>query len=270
MPDSQEEEAAAAAAANVADLTALTKSLGLTSKSVPGDGNCLFHSVGHYFKVAKKTIHAASALRTLTCDEMGEGKVGYETIWNGKLSDGTKGTTWAKYVDHMRGSVLSGELEMLAITNKFKVTFLLVRPGLNTIQIGQGGEGTIWLHLAKRHFDPLIANNDPATAVARRQHAKDIDKAYRWTSIAAMKKCGFFAVRGGGPNNGNSVGPPSSRSSAKSIPPTMRAPSSASSAGRSSVPPTLRPPSRPRSERSDTVPPTLRAPTILVGAPHLN
>ena len=51
---------------------------------MPGDGDSLFHALGHLLKAAEKDIFAVGALREVACNTLEMNAEGYHTVWVGK------------------------------------------------------------------------------------------------------------------------------------------------------------------------------------------
>ena len=167
-------------------------SLGLTRHEALGDGDCLFHALGHLLKAAKKDIFAAGALREVACNMLEANVEGYHTVWDGKYPDNSPSPTWASYVQNMRKQGQhAGELEILALSKAVNLTVYVVRPGLPTLQIGKG-RAAVWVKLERRHCEPIVTSADVATVANRRQHCKEIHKAYKWTTVITMKAAGHL------------------------------------------------------------------------------
>ena len=62
---------------------------GLIRHDVPKDGCCLFHSVGHLLKLAKRQVHPHNALRDVAADTSELNTDGYHAVWDGNLPNGT-------------------------------------------------------------------------------------------------------------------------------------------------------------------------------------
>ena len=72
--------------------------LGLTIKSVPKDGACLFHSLGFWFKLAGRTAHNAATIRAQVAEHLFKrGKV-YEPLWDCCAPNGSACASWNSYI----------------------------------------------------------------------------------------------------------------------------------------------------------------------------
>ena len=139
-------------------------SLGLTCHEVPGDGDCLFHPLRHLLKAAKKDIFAAGALREVGCNALEANVEGYHTVWDWKFSDDSQslqlGFMCAKHEENL--GVEQG--------NAFDCC-----------------RAAVWVKSERRHYEPIVTSADVATVANRRQHCKEIHKAYKWTTVITMK-----------------------------------------------------------------------------------
>ena len=236
---------------------------GLIKHEKPKDGCCLFHSVGFFMKLAKRSVHAHNVLRDVAADTLELSTDGFDAVWDGNLPHGEGAENWEAYIRQIwLAGDYGGELEILALSRTLDLTFYIVRPGQPTIQVGRGKAG-LWLLLRNRHYEPLSTSSDKAAVACRRAHAKSVDKGHKWISVEAMRSAGIVSgknMRGGGKSQAscasdssslpNSLGRGSSRS--KGARSGVR---SLSVSARSSLPPSL---VEEHSCASVSVPPTLR------------
>ena len=74
----------------------------------------------------------------------------------------------------------SGEMEMLAACNKWKIKIVMIRPGLDTVTFGNGRR-VFWMSILNQHAEPLQPDEDQTHRIARLQEVKDIPLAHQIT-----------------------------------------------------------------------------------------
>ena len=128
----------------------------------------------------------------MACNTLEANVEGHHTLWDGKYPDDSPSPNWASHVKNMRKQGRhAGELEILALSKATNLTVYVVRPGLPTLQIGKG-RAAVWVKLERRNYEPIVTSTDVATVANRRQHCKEIHKAYKWTTVVTMKAAGHL------------------------------------------------------------------------------
>ena len=177
------------------DSSAALNNLGLTVKSLPKDGACLYHSIAALFADKKKEPKTGGAVRRLTVDHMRTLR-NLESCWDRQDSHGRPCAAWGKYLEEAeKPATWGGELEALAAAHKWGLRIVVVRPGLESVLIGNGGV-CIWVLYKNSHYEPLFANNDPNAAAARKDHVNHISDAWRLRLTSGSERT--WTLKGGG------------------------------------------------------------------------
>lgn len=95
--------------------------------------------------------------------------------------------------------VWGGAKELLAAADLWGVYFIVVRPGLETVQVGRG-ERAVWLELEAKHYECLQQNGAEENRVARKQHIKEIAEAFKfspWETKATAEQTFVKQLDGG-------------------------------------------------------------------------
>ena len=177
--------------------------LGLTIRSVPTDGACLFHSLGFWFKLAGRTAHNAATLRTQVAEHLVKrGKV-YEPLWDRCAPDGSACASWNSYIEAIRQPVAwGGELELLAAADKWNLCIIVVRPDASTVVVGTG-KYNIWLLLRNQHYEPLAPDTCTVHSAARKKHISEVIDAFRLGAFMVGPQR-TWKLAGGGKSRGSS------------------------------------------------------------------
>jgi hypothetical protein len=97
--------------------------------------------------------------------------------------------------------------------DKFNLRVIILRPNLETVMIGSGSLA-IWLLFDNKHYEPLVANYDPAASDARKRHTQSVQACYRLklndSSVRNWKLAGGGADSVVSGNSFESLRPPSS------------------------------------------------------------
>ena len=114
----------------------------------------------------------------------------------------------------------AGELEVLAAASKWNLRVAIIRPGLETVSIGNGRR-LCWLLLHAGHYQALLPSGKSSTdSTARSSHEKLVPKSFRLTPSSIAQARGW-SIKGGGFDDAcslSSIAPSCIRSGALSRP----------------------------------------------------
>lgn len=157
----------------------LLRTLGLTVHAVAKDGNCLFHSFAHHFKVCKRSPTEHGAIRTQAHSTMKSKNASFDLLWDRCSTDDQPLATWTDYLAQIATlTKWGGDLELLGAANRYALRIFVIRRGETTVQYGVG-KTSIWLIYRDYHFEPLMLDNNPIHSEERRKHANESASYYR-------------------------------------------------------------------------------------------
>jgi len=198
--------------------------LGLTPTRVPADDSCLYHSFAKLFEWAKRKDAPAKgdALRKLVGETLAASDK-YERRWDRLDSRGKLCKSWTDYLnEQLKPATWGGELEILALCQRYQLRAVVLRPGSDTVLIGSGST-YVWLHYTGNHYEPLTQNADPQCAIARRVHVKDVKPGFRLALGGSASPAPRTWKLSGGGKSGHDHSDAASASSYHSLRPSTRA-----------------------------------------------